>query len=74
MAQVYLSKQGDVLDAIAFAQYGNCTGDTLAAVLDANPGLAAMGCVLPAGVQITLPDSASVPTSAAPSSGIALWD
>lgn len=72
MAQTYLSKQGDVLDRICFAQYGACTSDTLNAVLDANYGLADLGPILPAGVQITLPDQA--PVTAPPSAGVSLWD
>ncbi len=50
----YRAKQGDMLDAICKAHYG--TEAAVAAVLDANPGLADLGPVLPAGRVIVLPD------------------
>jgi phage tail protein X len=68
----YLTKQGDVLDAIAFGQYGACTEDTLNAVLAANYGLATYGPILPMGLTITLPDQA--PTTPPVSTGVSLWD
>ncbi|MDR3445747.1 tail protein X [Dyella sp.] len=71
MALIYLSSAGDVLDEIAFNQYGDCSSDTLAAVLLANPGLADLGPVLPAGVQVTLPDAAPITTTV---TGVSLWD
>lgn len=72
MASNYLSRDGDVLDDIAFRQYGACNADTLAAVLAANPGLAARGVVLPAGVTIVLPDGAPIAPPA--SEGVSLWN
>ena len=69
----YTTTDGDVLDAIVLAHYGDradALGDVLAAVLDANPGLADQGAVLPAGVAIKLPElptPASIPT-------VRLWD
>lgn len=45
---------GDVLDAICKAHYG--AEDRVEAVLDANPGLADLGPVLPRGVVVELPD------------------
>ena len=50
----YRAKQGDVLDAICKAHYGAEAAVT--AVLEANPGLADSGPVLPAGRVILLPD------------------
>ena len=44
---------GDMLDAICRTHYG--TEAQVPAVLAANPGLAALGPVYPAGVLITLP-------------------
>ena len=52
----YLSKDGDVLDEIVFAHYGNTANGQVEAVLSSNPGLAALGAVLDAGVRIYLPD------------------
>jgi phage tail protein X len=51
----YRTKDGDVLDAVVFKQYG-ATDAYTEAVLNANPGLADLGPVYPAGVLITLPD------------------
>lgn len=50
---VWRTTSGDMLDAICRAHYG--TEAQVPAVLDANPGLAALGPVYPAGVLITLP-------------------
>ena len=50
----YRSKDGDVLDAVCRAYY---TGPfSVEVVLAANPGLAAYGPVLPAGIIIHLPE------------------
>ena len=50
----YLTGRGEVLDQICLAQYGR--SDVIAAVLDANPGLAALGPVLPFRTLLILPD------------------
>lgn len=57
--QYYVSRDGDVLDQIINAHYGDTAGDKIEAVLSANPGLAALGAVLDAGVRIVLPDLSS---------------
>ena len=49
----YRSQAGDVLDHICWRHYGREA--PVAAVLAANPGLAAHGPVLPAGIVIALP-------------------
>lgn len=54
MSETYRTKQGDVVDALVYKYYQGQEG-TLEQVLNANPGLAAKGEVLPAGVVITLP-------------------
>ena len=54
MSSLYRTIDGDMLDAICKAQLGSESHIT--AVLEANPGLAALGPVYPAGVLITLPD------------------
>lgn len=70
MAVTVLSQQGDTVDLICHRHYGYTAGIT-EQVLDTNPGLAARGPVLPAGVTITLPDN---PTRAAASNTVNLWD
>ena len=70
MESVVVSREGDTVDEIAWRHYG---ADGLTdAVYDANRGLASHGPILPAGVEIRLPDHAalSAPESAAPS----LWE
>lgn len=52
----YVTSDGDVLDAIVAAHYGDTLDSKVEAVLAANPGLSALGAVLDAGVRITLPD------------------
>lgn len=49
-----ITTDGDMVDELAFKHYGTHDG-TAEAILDANPGLAARGPVLPAGVTIILP-------------------
>ncbi|UUS15867.1 tail protein X [Stenotrophomonas sp. CD2] len=49
MARTYNTRDGDVVDRIAYAHYGEQSPAILRAVFDANPGLAARGAVLPAG-------------------------
>ena len=51
---VYTS-QGDTVESICFQHYGYTSGVT-EQVLDENPGLAALGIVLPMGTQIELPE------------------
>lgn len=50
----YRTVDGDMVDLIAWRHYGREAA--MADILDANPGLAARGPVLPAGVEIELPD------------------
>jgi phage tail protein X len=52
----YVTSDGDVLDAIVTAHFGDTLGGKVEAVLAANPGLGAKGAVLNAGVRIALPD------------------
>lgn len=52
----YITRDGDMLDAICSAHYGTTLiHQTVALVLEANPGLAARGDVYRAGVRILLP-------------------
>lgn len=54
----YRTVDGDVLDAICVKHYGAGKFD-IGAVFAANPGLAALGPVLPSGVEINLPAMSS---------------
>lgn len=51
----YTTKQNEVVDLICHRHYGR-TKDVTEIVLAANPGLAAMGPVLPFATLVTLPD------------------
>ena len=69
----YLTQSGDVVDAICYRVYGNDVSTVL--VLEANPAingksLAQWGPVLPAGLEIELPDL----TVEEPTQGVQLWD
>lgn len=62
--------EGDFLDELVVQHYGaGAASGALSAVLEANPGLAARGPVLPEGVVIVLPDLAP-----AVSGVLRLWD
>lgn len=52
---IYTTKDGDTLDHIVWQHYGTTAG-TFERVLALNRHLANYDAVLPAGVQITLPD------------------
>lgn len=52
-----IAAQGDTVDSICWDYYGRTAGVT-EAVLDANPGLADLGAIIPHGTAITLPDAA----------------
>ena len=50
----YRTRQGDSLDEICWRYYGHSS--LVEKVLEANPDLAEIGPVLPAGVRIVLPE------------------
>ncbi|EPG6645808.1 tail protein X [Pseudomonas aeruginosa] len=52
-----IASQGDTVDAICWLYYGRTAGVT-ELVLEANPGLADLGPIIPHGTQVTLPDAA----------------
>ena len=58
MAIEYRTKEGDMLDEICHHYYGQTAG-IVEQVLEANPGLAALGPTLAAGTLVTLPDIAA---------------
>lgn len=66
-----IASQGDTLDALCWRHLGRTAG-VVEAALEANPGLAALGVVLPHGTPIDLPE----PTTTAPARRalIQLWD
>ena len=65
------ARQGDTLDAICYRHLG-CTAGVVEAALEANPGIASLGEVLPHGTEIELPE----PDATAPARRalIQLWD
>lgn len=69
MSATYRAEQGDTLDFICWKFYGQQSG-AVERVLDANPGLASLGPVLPANTTITLPDLPKPATEVQP---IRLW-
>jgi phage tail protein X len=64
-----IAQQGDTLDALCFRHYGR-TGGIVEAVLEANPGLAELGALLPHGTAVSLPDVDTAPVTET----VNLWD
>lgn len=62
--------QGDSVDSLCYRHLGS--SEAVETVLEANPGLAALGPVLPMGTVVTLPDAAAVTTRQ--NDIIQLWD
>jgi len=52
--ETYTTRDGDMVDEIAFSRFGRTAG-VVELILEANPGLAARGPRLPAGLVICLP-------------------
>jgi phage tail protein X len=52
---IIVEGEGIALDALVFETTGRV--DLVALVLDANPGLAAKGPILPAGTQVKIPEA-----------------
>lgn len=70
MATAYVTRTGDTVDYIAWKYYGTTAGNTTEKLLEANPGLAGQGTVLPDGITIVLP-VIEQPTTRR---GVKLWD
>ncbi|WDM87546.1 tail protein X [Pseudomonas asiatica] len=70
MAEQKRTQQNDTVDALCWRHYGRTAG-VVEAVLDANPGLADRGPVLPAGLLVTLPEQQ---TAAPEQQMVSLWD
>lgn len=70
MTTTYTSREGDMVDAVVWSQYGRTDGQIVEQVLDANPALADHGPELPAGVTIILPDVQQASSQKA----LRIWD
>ena len=66
----YLTSDGDTVDYICWKYYGQQSG-AVELVLEANPGLADLGVVLPANTPVNLPE---LPDPAAEAQPLRLWD
>lgn len=69
-ATILSARQGDTVDALIYREVA-LGPEALASVFAANPGLAALGPLLPPGTTIAVPDTAP---SAAALPLINLWD
>lgn len=65
------AQQGDTLDRLCWRHLGRTAG-VVEAALNANPGIADLGAVLPHGTAIELPEPAAVAPAQRPL--IQLWD
>ncbi|HEY5804850.1 MAG TPA: tail protein X [Lysobacter sp.] len=63
--------QGDTLDTLCWRHLGRTAG-VLEAALEANPGIATLGAVLPHGTPVDLPEPAN--TAPARRALLQLWD
>lgn len=69
MPIIEIRSQGMTVDLLCHRHYGRTRGTT-ERVLDENPGLAALGPVLPVGTRVRLPEIVKLPTKTTRS----LWD
>ncbi len=65
-----VAQAGDTLDYLCWRHYGATDNRVVETVLQANPGLAALGPVLPAGTKVQMPEM----TQPAQTRGLRLWD
>lgn len=63
------TQQGETVDALCWRHYGRTQG-AVEAVLQANPGLARQGLILPQGILVTMPTLSAPP----PKTTVTLWD
>lgn len=66
----YITNDGDSADEIAWKHYGRQDQQVVEQLLEANPGLADYGPILPANVRVELPEA--VKPTVIP--GVKLWD
>lgn len=57
---IVIAQQGDTVDALCQRHLGDTAGVT-EQVFDLNPGLAALGAILPMGTRVELPDVQAKP-------------
>ena len=69
MATQVRTHQGETVDALCWRHYGRTRG-AVEAVLQANPGLASCGLILPQGILVLMP---TLPAPA-PKPTVSLWD
>lgn len=67
--ETVITDEGDSVDLIAFRRFGASNGPT-ESILDANPGLAAHGPLLPDGLKVIIP----VPVQKDRKQSARLWD
>ena len=66
---IVIAQQGDSIDSLCYRHLGSSAA--VVATLEANPGLAALGAILPHGTAVTLTDSAPATQT---KKLIQLWD
>lgn len=73
MPRTYITRQGDMIDLIAYRAYGGRQAGAVEAILEANRpiGLADYGPQLPRGLTLTLPD---LPSTLTETPLVKLWD
>lgn len=64
-----IAQQGDTVDALCWRHHGSSAA--VEQVLEINPGLAALGPILPHGTPVTLPDTDPAPAG---TNYLNLWD
>lgn len=69
MATQIRTQQNESVDALCWRHYGR-TQAAVEAVLQANPGLARRGLILPQGLLVTMPTLSAPP----PKTTVSLWD
>lgn len=69
MATQVRTLQGESVDALCWRHYGRTQG-AVEAVLQANPGLARYGLILPQGLLVHMPALSAPP----PKTTVTLWD
>lgn len=69
MATQIRTQQNESVDALCWRHYGRTQG-AVEAVLQANPGLARQGLILPQGILVLMPTLSAPP----PKTTVSLWD
>lgn len=70
MTTNYITSDGDSVDSVAWKNYGTQVSRVVERLLEANPGLADLGPLLPAGKLVVLPDLSTTEQA----QGVRLWD